>query len=123
VRAFVNAGGGTFTGGPHHYLGWRTGVVAVGDFDADGIADLAAPNSASFALSVLRGLGGGAFLDAPTYATGRSPNAVVTGDFNEDGRPDLITATYSGSNDNVVNLFPALYSNSAGAWSLVWLSN
>jgi hypothetical protein len=39
-----------------------------------------------------------------------------------DGRTWSLPAKITNESGNVVNLFPALYSNLAGEWSLVWLS-
>jgi hypothetical protein len=68
--------------------------VATGDFDADGITDLAVANSGSGSVSVLRGSGAagqgdGTFLPAVHYACGTSPSVVVVGDWNGDGAADL----------------------------------
>jgi hypothetical protein len=72
--------------------------TAVGDFNRDGIPDLAVANAKSDSVSILIGDGQGNFLPRATYRTGRRPLSVVTADFNGDGRLDLAVAN-SESND------------------------
>jgi hypothetical protein len=64
--------------------------VAVGDFDRDGIADVATANDDGQRASVFRGAGDGT-LGAPTnYSTaGGRAAAIVTADFDLDGKLDL----------------------------------
>src|SRR5216684_615045 len=70
--------------------------VAVGDFNRDGLPDLAVANASSQDVSVLLGNGDGTFQTARNFATGPRPVSVVVGDFNGDGVEDLAVA-YRGS--------------------------
>ncbi len=97
------------TAGPS--LGFRPAVayttgtsysVAVGDFNADGKADLAVANNSSSNVSVLLGNGDGTFQAAVNYATGPIPRSVVVGDFNGDGKTDLAVANNSSSTVSVL---------------------
>jgi len=63
--------------------------IATGDFNGDGLIDLAVTNSNDNTVSVLLGKPDGTFAPQVTYATGSEPVAVVTGDFNGDGNLDL----------------------------------
>ncbi|PYR59278.1 MAG: hypothetical protein DMF85_08215, partial [Acidobacteria bacterium] len=72
-------------------------AVTTGDFNADGVADLAIANSFSTTVSILLGKGDGTFPAAASYATGRDPESVVVADFNRDGKLDVATAN-AGSN-------------------------
>ncbi|HEV3334602.1 MAG TPA: FG-GAP-like repeat-containing protein [Bryobacteraceae bacterium] len=72
-------------------------AVVTGDFNGDGIPDLAASAAGSNQADVLIGNGDGTFQDAVTYATGTNPAAIATADLNQDGSLDLVTAD-AGSN-------------------------
>jgi sigma-B regulation protein RsbU (phosphoserine phosphatase) len=68
--------------------------VAVGDFNGDGVPDLAVADDRS--VSVLLGRGDGSFQPARIFSAGLSPAAVAVGDFNGDGRLDLAVTTQTG---------------------------
>jgi hypothetical protein len=70
---------------------WPSGI-AVGDFNRDGILDLAISNAHSDTVSVLLGNGDGTFQANVDYPTAYNPRAMVTGDFNGDGYLDLAVA-------------------------------
>ena len=65
-------------------------VVAIGDINGDGLADLVTMNS-SGALEVFPGIGGGYFgAGIVSQATSGSPQAIVTNDLNGDDKADII---------------------------------
>src|SRR5262245_23202523 len=64
-------------------------AVVVGDFNGDGIPDLAVANRDSNNVSVLLGKEDGTFQAALPCAVGSRPYALSTADFNRDGIPDL----------------------------------
>ena len=66
--------------------------VAVGDFNGDGILDLAVANARDDTAGVLLGNGDGSFQPAVAYAAGANPQAVAVGDFNGDHLLDLAVA-------------------------------
>ena len=76
--------------------------VAVGDFNGDGIPDLAVANNGSNSVSVLLGNGSGGFGAATSYPVGSFPSSVAVGDFNRDGFPDLAVANNSSSSVSVL---------------------
>jgi hypothetical protein len=94
VTILLGNGDGTFRAAVN-YTADRTPVaVAVGDFNRDGIPDLAVANFASRNVSVLLGNGDGTFQAAVHYAAGSSPLGLAVGDFNGDGIPDLAIPNY-----------------------------
>src|SRR5581483_6407852 len=78
-------------------------AVAVGDFNHDGIQDIAAGGTSTAAVSILLGAGDGTFTNIGTYSTGAPPQAIAVGDFNGDGNQDLAIAT-SGNNSVTILL-------------------
>lgn len=73
----------------------RFGIV--GDFNGDGILDIAVANLGTNTISILLGKGDGTFQLHVDYAVGSSPLSIVAGDFNGDSKLDLAVAN-SGSN-------------------------
>jgi hypothetical protein len=111
--------------------------VAVGDFNGDGVPDLAvasqcasSANCGTGEVSVLLGNGDGTFQSPVSYSAGTGSSFfVVTADFNEDGNLDLAVANQTGGNSAVAILLgngdgtfqaPATYST--GAASAVFLA-
>jgi hypothetical protein len=68
--------------------------LVVGDFNNDGIPDLAVPDSATGVVAVFLGKGDGTFQPAVSTSTGANsiPLALAVGDFNADGKLDLAVA-------------------------------
>lgn len=69
----------------------------LGDFNGDGITDIAVANLGANTISILLGKGDGTFQPHVDYAVGSSPLSIAAGDFNGDGKTDLAVAN-SGSN-------------------------
>jgi hypothetical protein len=84
-------GDGTFTQGP---VTGSSGVgifFTVGDFNGDGIPDIAVTGGFSLGVQILLGNGDGSFTDGSTYLNGLGIDAegIAAGDFNGDGHADL----------------------------------
>jgi len=91
----LGKGDGTFPVTEHYPAGGIPYSVAVGDFNGDGMADLAVADNGG-GVSVLLGNGDGTFQPAVSFGAGSGPNSLAVGDFNGDGRADLAVADYSG---------------------------
>jgi hypothetical protein len=96
VSIWLGKGDGTFQEGQTYAVGSFSGYVAGGDFNGDGILDLAvggnsSPSDGHGDVNVLLGKGDGTFQDAQRYAAGLSPIFLAVADFNGDGRLDIVT--------------------------------
>ena len=82
--------------------------IASGDFNGDGILDLACAQSGSASMAVFRGTGSGAFLPRTDFASnvGAQPQSIAAGDFNNDLRLDIATANNAAANaDKGISIF------------------
>ena len=70
--------------------------VAVGDFNGDGIVDIAASSPQAGVVNIFLGVGDGTFHAATSFAAGQTgvgfPNNLAVADFNKDGKLDLVTS-------------------------------
>ena len=98
------SGGFTAASGSPVAAGTLPLSVIVGDFNGDGLQDLAVANSNSNNVTVLLGNGSGGFSSASAspFTVGTNPHLIVAGDFNGDGLQDLATANYGGNNVTVL---------------------
>jgi hypothetical protein len=89
----INSGSGRFEPGPILEVGDDISSLAAADFDADGVADLAA--AIPFHVAVV--FHPGALLDEPSLIkieVGSNPVALAVGDLDGDGDPDLASANH-----------------------------
>jgi len=96
----------------------------VGEFNGDGVIDLAVANQLDNTVAILRGNGNGTFQAAVSYAAGSGPIFVAVGDFNIDGRQDLAVANGGGvsillGNANGTFQSPVNYAAGANPVSIV----
>jgi hypothetical protein len=84
----------TITLGPSYAAGSGPQIVVTGDFNGDGIPDLALgdANYGADTVSILLGNGDGTFTLKQTVTVGNGVYYMVAGDFNNDGIVDLIAA-------------------------------
>ena len=112
ILALANSCGSTSFGAPTNFgTGSGPAAVIVGDFNNDGVQDLATANGNTNDVSVLLGNGAGSFGAATNFAVGNNPRSVAAGDFNGDGNLDLATAN-AISNDVSI-----LLGNGAGGFA------
>jgi len=112
VSILLGDGTGNFTPATTLPVGYSPYSVAVGDFNGDGVLDLAVANSCGNdplcnnspgTVSILLGDGTGSFSSAATspVTVGVNPRSVAVGDFNGDGSLDLTVVNF---NDNTVTI-------------------
>ncbi len=118
-------GDGTFQAGSPHPIGSVDGTMVTGDFNGDGIPDLAINTGGDYILPqftgvfVLLGKGDGTFSDAaPVVLPGAQDLNYGLGivDLNNDGRPDLVTDIGQGGFD--LNAIQVLLSNGDGTFQI-----
>jgi hypothetical protein len=99
-------------GGAYSTGGGSTATVAAGDFNHDGVTDLATVNAGNSTVAVLLGKPDGSFADPVTYSAGTGIVAVAAGDFNGDGKLDLAAADQAA---NAVSVLPGNGDGTFGA--------
>ncbi len=109
----------TYSPTPSNPVGRAPQAITAGDFNGDGLSDIATVNGTSDDVSVLLGNGNGTFRSAVSFGVGKIPLAVVAADMDGDGLLDLVLAL-SGADQVVVlkgegtGLFKKLVSQGAG---------
>ncbi len=101
LNVLLGNGDGTFQAPRTVAPGIQPGAVAVGDFNGDGIQDLAVANGSN-TVSMFLGNGDGSFRRAMDYAVGSGPDSIAVGDFNHDGTLDLAVANYFNNTVSVL---------------------
>ncbi|HEX4284155.1 MAG TPA: FG-GAP-like repeat-containing protein, partial [Terracidiphilus sp.] len=90
VTVCLSDGHGNFTPAPAVNLGTVfVDSLATGDFNGDGVLDLAVGSSVAGTITTLLGNGDGTFKVMGSASTGGAFPSFVVGDFNGDGIPDL----------------------------------
>ena len=95
VSILLGKGDGTFETGADYLPGGDALSIVAGDFNGDGISDLATagPEEPTGSISLLLGNGDGTFRAALNYLVdARFASSLIMGDFNGDGKPDLATS-------------------------------
>ena len=92
VGVLLGNGDGTFQSQQTYATGTNPYGVVVGDFNGDGIPDLAVTNEGDNTVGVLLGNGDGTFQTQQTFPTGATPVGIAVADLNGDGNADLAVA-------------------------------
>lgn len=82
------ASASSFRAAAHFQAASHPVAIAAGDFNHDGVTDLAVVNS-NHTASVFTGLGDGTFRDRVDYSIGVDGHSIVVADINGDGRADI----------------------------------
>ena len=117
VSVFLSNGDGTFQPRTDYATGVAPVYVATGDFNGDGILDLAVANNTDGTVSILFGQAGsngaanGTFAPQTAYIAGTGPTSIAVADYNLDGILDLAV---TDSTSNTVSL---LFGLTGGAFN------
>jgi hypothetical protein len=101
MAVLLGKGNGAFSKAITMKMPANAGDPVAGDFNDDGILDLAFVSGIRNAVFVLLGKGDGTFTSLPPTKMNQSPNLMAVGDFNRDGKLDLVT---SNGNDNGISI-------------------
>lgn len=123
VSIFIGNGDGTFQGMGEYSVGGPPYSIEIGDFNADGSADLVTTNSYEDSISILIGNGDGTFQIRRDFGTGHWPYSVTSGDFNGDGKLDLAISNLIDSSVSVLmgngdGTLRAKVDYATGAWPI-----
>jgi len=89
-------------------------AVAVGDFNGDGLGDLAVTNQLDSTVSIHMGTGAGFFAPRELLSAPGNPGSIGVADLNGDGNDDLAVSTFGGSFNSRVRVYDG---NGAGGAS------
>ena len=105
IQIALNDGFGTFTAGPTSLLGNSSSPqdLIAGDFDGDGLMDLAvAVRDPQGGVVIMRNNGGAIFAANQTVGVGDRPRGLDAADFDGDGDLDLAVAARDGGTAHVL---------------------
>lgn len=110
-NVLLGKGDGTFTIGASAFGPYsQTGSFILGDFNNDGIQDVAAINAVYYAqnntITIFLGNGDGTFTVSGTSpAIGMSPSGITSADVNGDGNSDLVVSQMDSSGSGQIVVF------------------
>ena len=98
ISVFMGKCDGTLASAVNYPVPPNPDDLVEADFNADGIADLAANNFSNNSITVLLGNGDGTFRVLPSTPVPTGPLAIAVADFNGDGRADVVVNAGAGAN-------------------------
>ena len=117
VSVYLGRGDGTFTVQGQNTVDVEPVAPNIGDFDGDGLLDVATASYTDGTLTLQFGNGSGTFEGTARYPRSNCPYTLALADLNLDGMVDLITGNSYGSID--VNFGPILdWSNPSAHYDL-----
>ena len=102
LSIFLGNGDGTFASVATYSAGALPWSVATGDFNGDGILDIAVTNWGDGTVSILLGKGDGTFGAASNYRIGGGGTGVLAKDLNGDGKLDLVISNFASNSVTVL---------------------
>ncbi len=98
----------TFASHKDFTVGSYPAAIAIGDFNRDGLPDIATANYGSGNVSVLldttaKDSSTAGFATHADFSVQSDPSSIAVGDLNGDGSPDLVTSSLSGSLSVLLN--------------------
>ena len=121
VRMMFGIGTGEFALPADYAVGNLASYLTAGDFNRDGVMDVAVSNNQSNTISILQGHTDGSYTASQLIPTGNasSPLGVKAGDFDRDGKLDL---AFVCSNSNQVRILPGFGDGTFGAYQSYWIA-
>ncbi len=93
IAVLLGTGGRHFASAVEYHAGYSPALMTVGDFNGDGVPDLAVVSEDTVmgagSLMILLGVGDGSFVTSGNSYVGRDARSILVGDFNGDGHQDL----------------------------------
>ena len=90
----------SFAAGPH------PSGIKIGDFDGDGVRDLAVADLTGFGFTIVRGLGAGVFETTSDPALSEAGQVSAVGDLNGDSRPDIAVVQEGANRVSILFALP-----------------
>ena len=116
ITILMNDGTGNFTQGTTLQAGLGASQISLGDFNQDGILDIAVLNKTDATIGIFPGNGDGTFQTMMPYPVGTNPVAFSMADINRDGYLDFAIANADNPAQGEVTF---LYGQPGGTFSYV----
>jgi hypothetical protein len=102
VSILYGSGSGAFGAAQNYRAGTFPNDIAAGDFNLDGLNDIAVSDSNYSSVLILHAKPGNRFHSPVSFGVGLAPAGLVSEDFNKDGKTDLATANLAARSISVL---------------------